>query len=65
MTGQIDYSALRTNQALIIVFLVLGFLLDQRWLVGFVAAVMLVGTIWPDLGLFKLLYTSEIGRAHV
>lgn len=61
--SRVDYSALRTNQALIILFLVLGFLLDQRWLVGFVALVMLVGTIWPQYSLFKLFYTSVLGPA--
>ncbi|MEX1019969.1 MAG: DUF4395 domain-containing protein [Litorilinea sp.] len=63
MAARVDYSALRTNQALIVLFLILSFLLDQRWLVGFVAAVMLVGTIWPQYSLFKLLYSSVLRPA--
>lgn len=52
----IDQSALRFNQMAIITSLVLAFLFDQIWLVALVAAVMLVGTWWPNAGLFKLFY---------
>ena len=52
----IDHSALKFNQMAIISLLVLAFLFDQLWLVAFVAAVMLVGTWWPNAGLFKLFY---------
>ena len=54
--GQVDQTALRFNQAAIIVLLSIAFLFDQVWLVAFVATVMLVGTIWPKAGLFKLAY---------
>jgi hypothetical protein len=63
MNQRVDYSALRTNQALIILFLLLAFLLDQRWLVGFVALVMVVGTVWPQYGLFKLFYATVLAPA--
>ncbi len=53
---KVDQSALRTNQAFIIALLILAFVLDARGLVAFVAAVMLVGTIWPNAGLFKAVY---------
>jgi hypothetical protein len=52
----IDYSALRFNQASIIILLALAFVLNQPWLVAFVAAVMWVGTLAPKAGLFKLIY---------
>jgi hypothetical protein len=65
MPGHVDHSALRTNQALIILFILLGFLLDQSWLVGFIVLVMLVGTIWPQWGLFKLLYTTVLRPASL
>lgn len=52
----IDHSALKFNQIAIITLLVLAFLFDQLWLVGFVTAVMLVGTWWPAAGLFKRIY---------
>lgn len=53
---KIDHSALRTNQAFIITLLVLAFVLDAKWLVAFVSIVMLVGTIWPKVALFKAIY---------
>lgn len=52
----VDQSALRFNQASIILFLALAFLLNQPLLVVFVAAVMWIGTLAPGAGLFKLVY---------
>lgn len=52
----VDHSALKTNQASIILLLIAGFVLESVWLVALVAAVMAVGTVWPEAGLFKLLY---------
>lgn len=59
----IDHMALKVNQGFIIGLLVLAFLLDWTWLVAFVAAVMLVGTIWPGAGLFKLVYQRALKPA--
>ncbi len=56
MNIKVDQTALCVNQASIIALLVLAFLLDQPWLVAVVAAVMIVGTLWPRAALFKLLY---------
>lgn len=56
----LDHSALRFNQASIIFFLALAFLLGQPWLVAFVAAVMAVGTLVPQAGLFKLVYQKVL-----
>jgi hypothetical protein len=53
---KVDQTALKFNQASIILLLVLAFLLDAAWLVAFVAAVMVIGTIWPNAGLFKQIY---------
>jgi Domain of unknown function (DUF4395) len=53
---KVDHSALRTNQVFIITLLVLAFVVDVKWLVAFVAIVMLVGTIWPKVALFKSVY---------
>ena len=53
---KVDHSALRTNQAFIITLLVLAFVLDVKWLVAFVSIVMLAGTIWPKVALFKAVY---------
>ncbi len=58
MPTRVDHTALKVNQTAIIALLLLAFLLDQPWIVLFVAAVMLIGTVWPTAGLFKLLYTK-------
>ena len=59
-TRKVDQSALKVIQAFIIAFLVLGFVLNAVWLVVFVAAVMLVGTVVPALSLFKGVYTRAL-----
>ncbi len=57
MTNRIvDHSGLRTNQALIIAFLLIGFIFNLPGLVTFVAAVMLIGTAVPKFALFKAVY---------
>lgn len=60
---KVDQSALKFNQASIILLLVLAFLLDAAWLVTFVAAVMIVGTLWPNAGLFKQIYARALKPA--
>ena len=59
----VDHTALRFNQAMIIGLLVIAFLFDQGWLVAFVAAVMLAGTLFPKAGLFKLAYARVLKPA--
>ena len=54
---KVDHSALRTNQVFIIGLLLIAFILDAKWLVAFVAFVMLLGTFVPKLSLFKAAYT--------
>jgi hypothetical protein len=41
---KVDHSALKSNQAFIIAFLVLGFIFNASWVLGLVALVMLLGT---------------------
>ncbi len=53
---KVDHSALKVNQTLIIALLALAFVFNSVWLVVFVAAVMLIGTIVPELALFKRIY---------
>ncbi len=60
ITTIVDHAALRTNQALIIALLAVGFVLDSIPLVAFVAAVMVIGTIWPKAGLFKFFYVKVL-----
>ncbi len=61
----VDQTALRVNQASIITLLVLAYLLNQTWLVAFVSLVMLVGTVWPRAGLFKLFYSRLLRPAGI
>ena len=67
---KVDLTALKFNQASIITLLVLAFLLDAPWLVALVAAVMGIGTLWPEAGLFKQIYARALKptgllKAHV
>jgi hypothetical protein len=59
----LDRNALRVNQAFIILFLALGFLIDQPWLVAFVCAVMAVGTAFPKAALFQRIYRDLLRPA--
>ena len=60
---RVDQTALRFNQASIIVLLSLGFVLNRSALVAFVALVMAIGTLAPDGGLFKRLYQHVLKPA--
>lgn len=62
-SSRVDYTALKVNQSFIIGLLLLAFLLDAVWLVAFVGLVMLVGTIWPQAGLFKRIYSDLLKPA--
>jgi hypothetical protein len=60
-----DRSAVRVNQALIIAFLVLGFILNQPLFVAFVAAVMTIGTAFPAAALFQRIYRDLLRPAKL
>ncbi len=62
---KVDHSALRTNQAFIIALLIAAFVFDAKWLVTFVAAVMLIGTIFPGGALFKAVYVYILKPARI
>lgn len=62
-TVPFDRTALRFNQGAIITLLTLAFLLNQPWLVAFVAAVMALGTAAPALALFQRLYRDVVRPA--
>ncbi|GBD23167.1 hypothetical protein HRbin29_00823 [bacterium HR29] len=56
---RVDRNALRFNQACIVAGVVAAFVLGDgpgRWLILAVAAVMLAGTAWEPLSLFKQVY---------
>ena len=56
---RVDHTALRVNQAAIILALVVGFVLNQPWVVAGVALVMLLGTAIARPGFF-FLYTGVL-----
>jgi hypothetical protein len=53
---KVDTTAIKFNQASIIVLTSLAFVFDLPWLVLFVAAVLAVGTLWPGAALFQGVY---------
>jgi hypothetical protein len=57
---RVDQTALKFNQASIIVLTLVAFVLDLGWMVAFVATVMAVGTLWPSVQLFKRVYTEVV-----
>jgi molybdopterin synthase sulfur carrier subunit len=62
---KVDHMALKVNQAFIIALLMAAYITNTPWLVAFVAAVMLIGTIWPQAALFKAVYTYVLKPAGV
>ena len=59
---KVDHAALRVNQALIILFGILAFVLDATWLAGLVALVMIAGTIIGKPG-FSFVYRYALRPA--
>jgi hypothetical protein len=55
--------ALRVHQALIVLFIVAGYILNLPVLVMFVAAVMLIGTLVPRAALFQQAYRQILRPA--
>jgi hypothetical protein len=62
---RVDHTALRTNQAFIIILLAMGFVAAQPWLVVFVCAVMALGTAVPQAALFQRIYRDVLRPAGV
>jgi len=65
--SRVDRTALKINQGSIITLLLIAFVLRLEWLVAIVALVMIVGTIIPSAGAFKLLYSHllrPLGIVH-
>ncbi len=56
----VDRTAIKTNQAAIVVLVVLAFLLDLPWLVAVVAICLAVGVGAPEANPFRLLYVRAL-----
>ena len=53
--AKIDHTAIKTNQAVIIILNIFAFIINAPWLAGTVAFVMIVGTLLKTPG-FKFIY---------
>jgi hypothetical protein len=54
---RVDHSALRVNQATIILLLIIAFVINVPWLVALVGLVMLIGAVFKQPG-FKFIYAG-------
>ena len=57
---KIDKTSLKFNQACIVLFTALSFLLNTPWIAALVGIIMLLDTLIPGTGLFKLFYKNII-----
>jgi len=65
--SRVDRTALKINQGSIVTLLVISFALKLEWLVALVSLVMIIGTVVPSAGAFKLLYAHllrPLGIVH-
>jgi len=65
--SRVDRTALKINQGSIVTLLVISFAFKLEWLVALVSLVMIVGTVVPSAGAFKLLYSHllrPLGIVH-
>jgi len=53
---KLDRSSLKFNQGAIVVLVSLAFISNLYWLVALVSVVLLIGSFFPNAGLFKLIY---------
>lgn len=65
MMKKVDSTALKFNQASIIGLTLLGFLLNQPYLVLFVGLILAIGTIFPQAALFKQIYMKLLKPYNV
>jgi hypothetical protein len=65
MPQKVDTTALKFNQASIVILTLLGFVLDQPYLVLLVGLVLAIGTIMPDAALFKQIYLKGLKPAKL
>jgi hypothetical protein len=65
MSKKVDTTALKFNQASIITLTLLAFVLDQPYLILFVGLVLALGTILPQVALFKLIYLKLLKPNHI
>jgi len=62
---KVDLSAIKVNQASIISITLVGFIFNVPTLVAFVGVVMIAGTAWKELALFKQFYRRVLKPAKL
>jgi hypothetical protein len=60
MASKVDTTAIKFNQASIIVLTLSAYLFDVRGLVLFVGLVLAAGTLWPGAALFQQIYRQVL-----
>ncbi len=65
MAKKIDTTALKFNQASLVMLTLAAFLFDLRWLVLAVGLVLAGGTIFPQAALFKQIYLNVLKPAKL
>ena len=63
--NKLDKSALKFNQGAIVTLTAVAFIFNINWLIAFVAVVLIIGTILPKAGLFKLVYFHITKRFRI
>lgn len=63
MIKKVDTTAIKFNQGSIVGLTLLGFVLNEPYLVLFVGLVLAIGTIWPQANLFRLVYQKFLKPA--
>lgn len=61
----VDLSAIKVNQASIVSLTLLGYIFNVPGLAAFVGIVMIVGTVWKELALFKQFYRHVLKPANL
>lgn len=54
--SKVDRSTLKFNQGAIILLTGIAFIFNISWIIALVAIVLLTGTVFPNVGLFKVIY---------
>jgi hypothetical protein len=62
---KVDLSAIKVNQASLITITLLGFIFNVPALAAFVGVVMIAGTAWKELALFKQFYRRVLKPAKL
>ena len=60
MIKKVDTTAIKFNQASIIILTLLAYLLDLPWLVLGVGIVLAAGTLWREMALFQQIYRQVL-----